>query len=362
MIVLIPIMLIYGLFSVSGLVLVWTEDRSLKKKKPPVGVTVIIAVRNEIKGVKKLIDQILSNKTNFNIELIVVDDGSDDGTLQALENYSNTNLVLLKNKLEGKKAAIKLALQNASYEIIVQTDGDCEVSKYWLLSMVHRLMTDKTRMVIGPVYPLRTTSALNALIRLEWLGIQFLTAFTARLNQPALANGANMAFYKNDYEEFIDLKLGKQYASGDDVFFLKHISKKGRAVFNLDKASIVQTEMPDTLVGFLNQRIRWITKANKSANVLSSFLSLVVIMANFSWIAGVYFVVQDYHALPILMITAGWKLISDFIICWNMARFYDDIKVLKWIPIIFFIFPVYLLFGILFSFKRDYSWKGRKVI
>lgn len=362
MIVLIPIMLIYGLFSVSGLILVWTEDRSLKKKKPPTGVTVVIAVRNEITGIRKLIDQILNNKTNFNVELIVVDDGSDDGTLEVLQNYSNPNLVVLQNDSEGKKSAIKFALKNAKYEIIVQTDGDCEVTEYWLLSMVNRLMSDKIRMVIGPVYPRRNQSTLNALIRLEWLGIQFLTAFTARLNQSALANGANMSFYKKDYEKFIERKLGDEYASGDDVFFLKYISKKGRAVFNLDKYSIVQTEMPDTLGGLLKQRIRWITKANKSGNVLSSFFSLIVVMANFSWIAGVYFVVQDYHALPILMITAGWKLISDFIICWNMARFYDDVKILRWVPIMFFIFPVYLIFGILLSFKRSYSWKGRKVV
>ena len=51
MIILIPIMLVYGLFSVSGLILVWTEDRTLKKLTPPTGVSVVIAVRNEIKSI-----------------------------------------------------------------------------------------------------------------------------------------------------------------------------------------------------------------------------------------------------------------------------------------------------------------------
>ena len=72
MIILIPIMLVYGLFSVIGLILVWTEDRALKKITPPKGVTVVIAVRNEINRIKELVDQILNNKTNFNVELIVL--------------------------------------------------------------------------------------------------------------------------------------------------------------------------------------------------------------------------------------------------------------------------------------------------
>mgnify|MGYP001213922863 CR=1 FL=1 len=360
MIILIPIMLVYGLFSVIGLILVWTEDRALKKTTPPKGVTVVIAVRNEINRIKELVDQILNNKTNFNVELIIIDDNSTDGTLEYLQN--NENLVLLLNNKQGKKSAIKLGVNSATYNIIVQTDGDCEVSEYWLMSMVNCLMKEQTKMVIGPVYPIKTQSALSSLIRLEWLGVQFLTAFTARLKQSALANGANMAYYKKDYQAFIESNLGSEFASGDDVFFLKYIIKSGLAVFNLDKASIVKTEMPSTLVDLIKQRIRWITKANKAVNVLSSFFSLIVVMANFSWIAGVYFFIKDYHALPILIITAGWKLISDFIICWNMARFYDDLKVLRWVPIMFFIFPVYLFLGILLSFKRSYSWKGRKVV
>jgi glycosyltransferase involved in cell wall biosynthesis len=361
MIILIPIMLVYGLFSVSGLILVWTEDRTLKKSTPPTGVSVIMAVRNEIKSIAKLIDQILKNKTNFEVEVIVVDDGSDDGTLEYLKKLSNPKVVVLQNKEEGKKAAIKLALENAKHEIIIQTDGDCEVGEYWLLSMVNRLLSDKTRIVIGPVYPIASKSILNALIRLEWLGIQFLTAYTARLKQPALSNGANMAFYKKDYRDFIASKLGDKYASGDDVFFLKYISKLGKAVFNLDKASIVLTQMPQTLGALVKQRVRWITKANKSSNFLSTLFSTIVAMANFVWIAGVYFVIQDYHALPILMITVGWKLISDFIICWNMGRFYNDLRLLSWVPVMFFVFPVYLILGLFFSFRRSYSWKGRKV-
>ena len=361
MIILIPIMLVYGLFSVSGLILVWTEERTLKKLHPPTGVSVIIAVRNEIKGITTLVDHILKNKTNFEVELIVVDDGSDDGTFEYLQKLSHSNILVLQNNSEGKKAAIKLAIENAKFEIVIQTDGDCEVGEYWLLSMVNRLLSDKNRIVIGPVYPIASKSILNALIRLEWLGIQFLTAYTARLKQPALSNGANMAFYKKDYQNFIKSQLGEKYASGDDVFFLKYLSKFGKAVFNLDKTSIVHTQMPQTLVKLVNQRIRWITKANKSSNFLSTLFSTIVAMANFAWIAGLYFVIQDYHALPVLIITVGWKLISDFIICWNMARFYNDLSLLSWVPVMFFVFPVYLIFGLFLSFKRSYSWKGRKV-
>lgn len=363
MIILIPIMLVYGLFSMTGLIMIWGKHKTID----PVGlkdpVSIVIAVKNEEKGIGKLLDQILKSKINVPFELVIVDDGSSDNTLNILNDFSQNNpqIKVLQNPKSGKKSAIELAIKNCKNEAIVQTDGDCEVGEYWLLSMVNSLMTDERKLVIGPVYPIITKSAVNPFVRLEWLGIQFLTAFTAMLKKPALANGANMAFFKSDYLAFCNSGLGKKYASGDDAFFLKFIAKMGKSVFNLDKFAIVKTAMPDQLGALITQRIRWATKAGKTGTFLSYLFSTIVAMANFAWIAGIVFVIEDYHNLPLLIITMGWKFISDVVICWNMSRFYDDQKSLLWLPVLFFLNPIYMALGLLLSFKRSYTWKGVKM-
>lgn len=361
MMFLIPIMLVYGIFSVSGLFMIWGRKRTVEKVDLPKGVSVVIAVRNEEFTLPVLLNQILNQKLQSQLEVIVVDDHSSDQTWSILQEYSqkDNRLIIAQNDQEGKKSAIEKALKLSSNSIIVQTDGDCEVEEFWIMSMLNQLIDNDNKMVIGPVYPKTTNSAINGLIRLEWLAMQFITAFMARLKQPAIANGANMAFYKEDYLKYIDSNIGNQFASGDDVFFLKYLKNIGKAVYNLDSHAIVTTEMPDSFSGLLKQRIRWASKASKSSNFLSYLFSFIVATANFGWIAGIYAVVEDYRNLPVLIITICWKFVSDVVICWNMARFFKDPKVLKWLPVMFFVYPVYIFFGIFLSFKKTYRWKGR---
>lgn len=361
MMLLIPIMLVYGIFSVSGLFMIWGKKRTVEKVDLPDGVSVVIAVRNEEGSLQKLLTQILQQKVQSKLEVVVVNDHSTDRTWEILQEFAQKDerIIAINNSGEGKKEAIELAVNTASNSVLIQTDGDCEVQEFWIMSMLNRLINNDNRMVIGPVYPTQTSSAINGLIRLEWLAMQFITAFMARLKQPAIANGANMAFYKKDYLAYIQSKIGNQFASGDDVFFLKYLKDLGRAVYNLDSHSIVVTQMPDTFSGLLKQRIRWASKASKSSNFLSYLFSFIVATANFGWIAGIYAVIEDYRNLPILFITIGWKFVSDVVICWNMARFFKDPKVLKWLPVMFFVYPVYIFFGIFLSFKKKYNWKGR---
>jgi len=361
MIISLPIVLLYGIFAISGLFFVWGKKKETTNVKLPVGVSVIVAVKNESENLDRLIDSILKNKITIPYELIIVDDSSSDDSWALLERWrlKSSKVHFYKNEGAGKKSAIKKAIEHSKYEIIVQTDGDCEVSSFWLLSNVTKLIDSKTKLVIGPVYPFAFKGALNGLIRLEWLALQFLTAYTSRLSKPSMVNGANMTFYKSDYLAFVKSGLGSKYSSGDDLFFLRYLAKyKEGSVFNLDENSIVKTVMPSTLSGLFQQRIRWATKAGKITNFVGLAFSLIVVLANFSWIGAIYVTLYDIHLLPILIISVGWKLTTDFIICWNMSLFFKDGHVLRYVPFMFFVYPVYLLFGLVLSFKKTYAWKG----
>lgn len=364
MIISLPIVLLYGIFAVSGLFFIWGKRKEPISVKLPDGVSVIVAVKNESENLDRLIDSILKNKITIPYELIIVDDSSSDDSWALLEGWrlKTSKIQIYKNEGAGKKSAVKMAIEHSKYETIIQTDGDCEVSPFWLLSNVTKLIDSKTKLVIGPVYPFTSKGALNGFIRLEWLALQFLTAYTSRLNKPSMVNGANMTFYKTDYLAFAKSGLGSKYASGDDAFFLKYLEKyKEGSVFNLDQNSVVKTVMPLTFSGLLKQRIRWATKAGKTTNFIGSVFSLIVVLANFSWIGAIYGTLDDIHLLPVLIISVGWKLTTDFIICWNMSMFFKDGKVLRYVPVMFFIYPVYLLFGLVLSFKKTYSWKGVKM-
>lgn len=90
-------------------------------------VSVIIPAFNRVSYLSETIDSVLA-QTYKNIELIVVDDGSTDGSYELLQQYqSRKQLTLLKHpnrENKGQAAALNLGLTKASGEFIAVLDSD----------------------------------------------------------------------------------------------------------------------------------------------------------------------------------------------------------------------------------------------
>ena len=87
--------------------------------------TIIIPVYNEIKTIEKLIKKIL--KINIKKQLIIVDDGSSDGTELILKKYkSRIDKLIFHKKNLGKGAAIKSGQKYVSGQYIGIQDADLE--------------------------------------------------------------------------------------------------------------------------------------------------------------------------------------------------------------------------------------------
>lgn len=89
--------------------------------------SVIIPVYNEARTIGKILDEIKNLDLSLDKEIIIVDDGSDDGTRELLLKIPQCTVkTLFHNKNEGKTQAIKTALREASGEIIIIQDADLE--------------------------------------------------------------------------------------------------------------------------------------------------------------------------------------------------------------------------------------------
>lgn len=89
-------------------------------------VSIIIPCYNEENTIEEILRRI--NEINLEKEIIVVDDGSTDGTYQKLENIKNKfqfNLFCHKTNL-GKGEAIKTALNFVSGDYVIIQDADLE--------------------------------------------------------------------------------------------------------------------------------------------------------------------------------------------------------------------------------------------
>ena len=86
--------------------------------------TIIIPIHNEETNIPTLLEGMELYAKNH--EILIIDDGSTDGSAQLLTDCSFINLIKLENNL-GKGIAIRTGIKNAKYDKIVITDGDLEL-------------------------------------------------------------------------------------------------------------------------------------------------------------------------------------------------------------------------------------------
>ena len=88
--------------------------------------SIIIPIHNEVRYIKMILKS-LEPYAKIGNEIVIIDDGSTDGTSNLLvESDLNINLITLKvNK--GKGYAVRIGLKNAKYDKIIIFDGDMEI-------------------------------------------------------------------------------------------------------------------------------------------------------------------------------------------------------------------------------------------
>lgn len=113
-------------------------------------VSIIIPVYNEIKTIEIIINKVLK-QTKFNKEIIVVDDGSTDGTQGIIsKNLKNKIDFFLKHKInKGKGSAIHTGLKYVSGDIVLIQDADLEYDPSDYQHLLKPIIEGKCSVVYG---------------------------------------------------------------------------------------------------------------------------------------------------------------------------------------------------------------------
>jgi len=111
--------------------------------------SVIIPVYNEVKTLEEIIKRVES--VNIDKEIIAVDDGSTDDSLEILERMASAGRIKLikHNKNFGKGAAIKSGLNMATGDIIIIQDADLETDPQDYYELVKPIINGEAKAVFG---------------------------------------------------------------------------------------------------------------------------------------------------------------------------------------------------------------------
>ena len=115
----------------------WEVFIPYKGGNPSTKVSIIIAARNEEANIANCLSSIYKNKYPQDLlEIIVVDDQSQDRTAAIVKEQFPQVTLLYTIKNQGKKAAIQLAANRSQGELLMFTDADCIVPEKWLDTLV----------------------------------------------------------------------------------------------------------------------------------------------------------------------------------------------------------------------------------
>ena len=118
----------------------------------PERLSILVPVFNESRTVASVIDRLMTVELPVPREIIVVNDGSSDGTREVLEAFpihGDAVRILHVEQNAGKGAAIRLGLQHARGTIIAIQDADLELDPAQLAALVAPIVAGDTKVVYG---------------------------------------------------------------------------------------------------------------------------------------------------------------------------------------------------------------------
>lgn len=114
-----------------------------------IDLSIVVPVYNYVDIIESNIDSILNQKTEYNYQLIIVDDGSTDGAADVLKKYAdNPNVKLIFQKNAGIGAARNTGINNADGKYLMFVDCDDIVHDDIIETLMNKAYSENYDMVM----------------------------------------------------------------------------------------------------------------------------------------------------------------------------------------------------------------------
>jgi len=374
MIIILPVVSLLFAYSIliGAITVGWYRTNENKKKYPNCStkVSIVVAARNEAQNIGVLLNDLGKQEYPAGLlEIIVVDDQSEDDTSKVAEEFSNkpgipvTVFEMHEAGGSGKKAALDFGIRQAKGELILCTDADCRVPLNWVRTIAGYFEEYRPVMILAPVRFEEGFGFFGMMQELEFMSLLATTAGSARCGFPLMANGANLAYSKEAYLSAGGFADNMKYPSGDDLFMMTSFKKRyGRGSVRFLKSGevVVKTPPEKRLSGFINQRLRWVSKSRGYRDIPLMISSILVYLTNLIFflvlVQGIFHADKLYLAIMCYL----FKLMIDLPVMIGISRFQGRLKLIWLFPLLEVINAIYISIIGFIGNRKSFTWKGRR--
>jgi glycosyltransferase involved in cell wall biosynthesis len=147
--------------------------------------SVIVPVFNERATVAEVIRRIRAVELPFDVEVIVVDDGSSDGTDKVLQALGDSTIRVIDHHVNlGKGAAVRTGMEAIRGDLVLIQDADLEYDPNDWAKLIEPILRGKAKVVYGS----RFTGERKNMLPLHWIGNRFLSLVTNLLYSSTLSD------------------------------------------------------------------------------------------------------------------------------------------------------------------------------
>ncbi|MGX1475105.1 UNVERIFIED_CONTAM: cellulose synthase/poly-beta-1,6-N-acetylglucosamine synthase-like glycosyltransferase/peptidoglycan/xylan/chitin deacetylase (PgdA/CDA1 family) [Streptomyces canus] len=215
-------------------------------------VSVLVPAYNEAKCIESTVRSLMASE--HPIEVLVIDDGSSDGTARIVEAMGLPNVRVVRQLNAGKPAALNRGLANARHDIIVMMDGDTVFEPSTVRELVQPFGDPRVGAVAGNAKVGNRDSLIGA-----WQHIEYVMGFNLDrrmydvLRCMPTIPGAVGAFRRSALERVGGMS-DDTLAEDTDITMAMH--RDGWRVVYAEKAR-AWTEAPESVQQLWSQRYRW---------------------------------------------------------------------------------------------------------
>lgn len=231
------------------------EVRTEPDQLPPI--SILVAAYNEEANIASTLHSIARQDYPNEIQVIVINDGSRDGTARVLDalDYPWLEVIHLPRN-GGKSNALNRGLEQVRHALTITLDGDSYLYRHALRNLVGRYLSDPpdTRAVAGAVL-IRNSRTNLVTAAQEWdyfHGIAAIKRLQSLYQGTLVAQGAFSAYDTQTLREV----GGWPETVGEDIVLTWNLLERNHRVGFAENACVF-TNAPETWRQFIRQRQRW---------------------------------------------------------------------------------------------------------